>query len=135
MTQKLFEGIDFAHRSAALGECFITDDGSTLRAIANPGKSATPLETGLDCPFGTSMGMQAALLGEICDDACGDGFKSRCTELWLRNILGGYASVQRWCNRASTDCVAKEPAYFNSGGHVQPTLGMSIVPECLLTVA
>jgi len=134
MTDEVFEGIDLANGGHNLGRCFICDNGSSLTVtFAEP---ISIIRTAIDCPFGTTEGFERLLHGEWPNEAPVDGFKSRKTELWLSDHVEDYQIVQRWRSRTPEERLhhPREP-FFNSGGHIQPTLRMSIVPECLWYIA
>ena len=132
MTEQQFHGIDLANGPANLGKSWATDDGKTLKFTHSERRDVPVVRTAIDSPFGTSHGFWALLSNKLPDHQSEDGFKSRQTEIRLRETVNQYECVQRWRNRSTQErkLHPREP-FFNGGGHVQSTLAMRIVPECL----
>lgn len=135
MSDSAYEGIDLANGLDNLGRCFLCDDGQRLTVeIEEPGTLI--MRTAIDCPFGTTEGFEKLLHGDWPTEQPIDGFKSRKTELWLKDHVEHYRIVQRWRGRTEQEREQHpDEAFFNRGGHIQPTLRMSIVPECLWYIA
>ena len=131
MPDLIYEGIDLANGIDNVGQYFLRDNGQSL--------NLTPMVLGqeikksaIDCPFGTTSGFASLLRGEWPGQDPVDGFKSRRTEICLRELTQQYQIVQRWRNRTAEERqVHPREAFYNGGGHIQPTLAMRIVPECL----
>ena len=135
MNTVAYEGVDLANGFANLGKCFILDDGASLTITLDEDRFPVA-RTAIDCPFGTTEGFWSLLQGEWPSEEPVDGFKSRRTERWLSDHVEQYEIVRRWRCRSPQERERhpREP-FFNCGGHVQPTLRMSIVPECLWYIA
>lgn len=131
MPERTYEGIDLANGIANVGRYFLRDDGQSLSlSLDAPAQEIT--KSAIDCPFGTTRGFASLLVGEWPDQVPVDGFKSRQTEVRLRELIGRYQIVQRWRNRTDDERrLYPREAFYNGGGHIQPTLAMRIVPECL----
>jgi len=128
----IYEGIDFANKEDNIGRCYLVDDGRTLRLRPDASKIEHVKRVAVDCPFGTSFGFQQLLSGNRPADAGGDGFKTRETERWLRTHVRNYAINQRWLGRSELEREEfPRASFFNGGSHVQPTLGLQIVPACV----
>ncbi len=131
MPDAIYEGIDLANGIAHVGRYFLRDDGQSLNlSFDAPAQEIN--KSAIDCPFGSTRGFVSLLMGEWPNEAPVDGFKSRQTEVRLRELTEKYQIVQRWRNRtlAERQLYPRE-AFYNGGGHIQPTLAMRIVPECL----
>ena len=110
-------------------QCWLTDDGSALEAtFAAP--QSTPNRTAVDCPFGTTAGFEALLRGEMPTNDHDDGFKTRATDRLLRQHIAAYKTNQDWRQREGKER-RDRASYFNGGSHVQPTVGLQIVPAFL----
>ena len=121
-----FKGIDFANRQKNIGECYLEVIGQTLVAHFDK-KDEQPEQIGVDCPFGTSLGFFRLLQYQTPRHKSGDAYKTRHTERWLREHLWNYQTNEHW-----RDNVADDPKqYVNKTAHVQPTLGLQIVPGFL----
>jgi hypothetical protein len=132
MPDCIYEGIDLANGIENLGRYFLRDDGQTLRLFSQAPETESIAKSAIDCPFGTTRGFASLLVGEWPDQAPVDGFKSRQTEVRLREVTNQYQIVQRWRNRTAEERqLYPREAFYNGGGHIQPTLAMRIVPECL----
>jgi hypothetical protein len=126
----VYMGIDFANKDTNIGRCRLTAD--VAKKILTP--SITTNEPGesdyvaVDCPFGTSEGFFKLLNGQVPDECEWDaGLKTRHTENWLRRVLWQYSTNSYW---RSLD--VREPQhYVNQTAHVQPTVGLVIVPAFL----
>jgi hypothetical protein len=129
-----YEGIDFANHKANHGECVLQDDGTSLRAFFRQHRPTDIrfARTAVDCPFGTSKGFEAGLRGEILQDDGKDGFKTRVTERWLRDRVSEFRTNQDWRTRdREARATFPRASYFNGGSHIQPSVGLVIVPELL----
>ena len=130
-------GIDFANIEQNVGRCLIDDDGHTLRArFAEelPHISEVKL-TAIDCPLGTSQGFEMSLRGELCP-VSEDGWKTRLTETKLRSVVEAYTTNQAWKVakeqlRSKTARALYSGPYFHPTSHIQPSVGMVIVPALL----
>lgn len=131
---RYYRGFDYANIREHRGICVVSDDGTTLRAhFGNAIPNDAPIsKEAVDCPFGTTRGFEAGLRGECCDDSYGDGYKTRATEQWLRQHVRGFAINSDW-RRRTKDQKKRFPraSFYNSASHVQPSLGLVIVPEFL----
>ena len=129
----LFHGIDFANRDKNIGRCWLQDDGVSLQLrLQQPVEEEKDTRTAVDCPFGTSRGFGRLLQGLLPPDEGNDGYKTRETERWLRRHIGEFDSHQKWRDR--TDAEKKlfpRRNYYHPTAHVQSTLGLQIVPQCL----
>ena len=128
----IYEGIDFANRDHHFGRCRVVDKRGVLRLELEFDEEAPIKKTAVDRPFGSSWGFQELLNGNIVPDVEDDGYKARKTELWLREHIREYETNIRWGDR--NDAEREEfprQNYFNGGAHVQSTLALQIVPDCL----
>lgn len=130
--QQTFHGIDFANKKKNVGHCWLVDDGATLTASFIHRGDFEATRTAIDCPFGTTVAVERLLRGEIAKNRKPDVFKSRHTERLMREVISNYQVNLDWKNR-SIDERKQFPraSFFNGGSHVQPTVGLVIVPECL----
>ncbi len=132
---KLYEGIDFALKKENVGHCYLRDDGQCLELIENGSSLGPVTRAAVDCPLGTTTGFQKLLVGELPDESK-DGFQLRQTETWLRKLQTDYNTNQHWRLRSPEDRQRYPHAsYFNGAQHVQPTLGLRMVPACLYWLA
>jgi len=130
-------GIDFANIEKNVGNCLIDDDGQTLSARFTdkvPHVSEVRL-TAIDCPLGTSQGFEMGLRGEL-SDVSEDGWKTRLTERTLRSVVEAYATNQAWKTakgqlRTKAARAQYSGPYFHPTSHIQPSVGMVIVPALL----
>lgn len=124
MTQ-WFEGVDFAGKKN-IATCYL----KVANDILSPhfGDSPDSIErTGVDCPFGTSLGFSRLLQNQPPNYDSSDAFKTRHTERWLRAHLWDYQTSRWWQEE-----VAENPqCYVNKPGHVQSTIRLEIVPGFL----
>ncbi|MBI3200081.1 MAG: DUF429 domain-containing protein [Myxococcales bacterium] len=126
---RVFHGIDFANVEAHHGQCWLVDDGTTLTARFNPQEPV--VRTAVDCPFGTSQGFEALLKGEITEPS-DDGFKTRATERLMRKHVAAFTTNAEWrAQDTKTRKALDRVSFFNGGAHVQPSVGLVIVPEFL----
>ena len=102
MPDLIYEGIDLANGIDNVGQYFLRDNGESL--------NLTPMVLGqeieksaIDCPFGTTSGFASLLRGEWPGQDPVDGFKSRRTEICLRELTQQYQIVQRWRNRTAEE--------------------------------
>jgi len=131
MSLMIYEGIDLANGVANVGRVFLGDDGEKL-IFSSDVSDEQIVKSAIDCPFGTTKGFASLLVGEWPERTPVDGFKSRRTEVQLRELISKYQIVQRWRNRTEAERkLYPKEAFYNGGGHIQPTLAMRIVPECL----
>ncbi len=121
-----FKGIDFANRQQNIGICYLAVTDQTLTAHFNDSDPEVEW-TGIDCPFGTSVGFSQLLLNQAPTYESGDGYKTRRTERWLRSHLWEYETNTYWRKNVASD----PQHYVNKTAHVQPTLGLQIVPGFL----
>ena len=124
-----FCGRDFACDKKKDVSCFLHDDGEKLHvALVKPPTVVVKL-TAVDCPFGTSAEFLMVLKGRSPKTLRDSSLATRATERWLREHVGGYGSVQLW------DAPARQQYpnvnYFTTTSHVQPTVGLRIVPKFL----
>lgn len=122
---RYFEGVDYADDRTKLGRCTIgVDTAGIISPVIRIPDGATIEKAAVDCPFGTSDSFVRLYRGEL---QAGD-VKTRATERWLRNTLAAYGSNVCWkANRGQ-----RKPAqYVNCTGHVQPSVGLQIVPGFL----
>jgi hypothetical protein len=122
-----FKGIDFANQADANVTCYLEVENGVLKA--HPDDGHEPVErTGIDCPFGISLGFWRLLTG-AAPGPFHDHFKTRHTERWLRELLSGR---EYQANRYWRDNVHRAPQlYFNQTGHVHPAAGFQIIPGFL----
>jgi len=121
-----FRGIDFAGLEDNTGRCDLEVTGTMLTPHFGDDRREVEM-TGIDCPFGSSLGFTRLLMGQDPGYASHDGYKTRHTERWLREHLWAYRTNEHW-----RDNVANNPQqYVNQTAHVQPTLGLQIVPGFL----
>jgi hypothetical protein len=131
---RYYRGLDFANRLANRGECLLRDDGETLTAHLGHDQPSTfqVIKTAVDCPFGTTVGFEMALRGEPILDVEDDGFKARVTEHFLRTRAAGFRTTQDWRAREGDDRRDyPRDCYFHPTRHIQPAVGMVIVPQLL----
>ena len=83
----VFEGIDLANGIANLGLCFAIDDGNSIKFSFEKPESYNVVKTAIDCPFGTSLGFSQLLGDDLPDHDSNDSYKSRQSELWLRESV------------------------------------------------
>jgi len=120
-----FKGIDFASRADNVGLCYLEVADRTL-TVHHEDRQESFEGTGIDCPFGTSLGFWKLL----CNEDPGhseDGFKTRHTERWLRNHLSQYQTNGYWQHRVA----ANPQLYLNQTAHVHPAVGFQIIPGFL----
>lgn len=128
---KAYEGIDFANREENVGRCYVIDDGQQLTTTFTRPDELPIVRTAVDCPLGTTVGFLGLLQGDLPPDD-GNGFQLRHTEAWLRDILWDYHTNQYWRNRDRVERRQFPRAnYFHPTQHVQPTLGLRMVPACI----
>ncbi len=133
---RYYEGIDFANGVDRIGRCFLLDGEDSLTVAVDKPSQGVCVKAAIDCPLGTTIGFAKLLGGELPPEHTG-GFKSRTTEQWLRDQVAAYQTTILWKNKNNRKKkTEREPrykgvAYFNPTGHVQPTVEMCIVPECL----
>jgi hypothetical protein len=131
-----FEGIDWANESERLGRCYPIEQGSELRLERRQPEGIKCLRTAVDCPFGTNAGFARLLTGEL-PQMTEDKFKSRATEILLRECVEDYRIVEQWQAKRKRKTTVTLPekykgvAAFLPTGHVQSTVSMVIVPEVL----
>jgi len=132
MTATVFHGIDFANKKANHGQCWLIDDGAHLSARFGAAPSETLQRTAVDCPFGTTVAFERLLRGEPATNETVDVFKSRATERLLRRVVTEYQVNRDWQARSVADREQfPRASFFNGSSHVQPSVGMVIVPELL----
>jgi Protein of unknown function (DUF429) len=125
-----YMGIDFANIDTNIGRCKLSVDFER-RALTPSIAADEPTASdyvAIDCPFGTSEGFFKLLSGQV-PNACewDAGLKTRQTENWLRRVLWEYSTNYYW---RSLD--VREPQhYVNQTAHVQPSVGLVIVPAFL----
>ncbi len=129
-----YAGIDFANREHRTGRCFVHDDTSTLTVKLQHPQPPCVKATGVDCPFGTSAEFYDLLTGNIPIIPQDGSFELRATERWVRHMIGEeYESVRLW------DAAAREEHgrtfYYHPTSHIQPSVGLRIVPSCLYWLA
>lgn len=127
---KVYEGIDFAINEENIGRCYVIDDGQQLTTTFTRPDEHAIVRTAVDCPLGTTTGFLSLLQGDLPPDD-GNGFQLRRTEIWLRDTLRNYQTNQRWRNRDDAERKLFPRPYFHPTQHVQPTLGLQIVPACI----
>lgn len=128
---KVYEGIDFANKEENIERCYVTDDGQQLTTTFTRPDQYPIVRTAVDCPLGTTAGFLGLLQGELPPDD-GNGFQVRRTEIWLRDTLWNYQTNQRWRDRNDAEREQFPRAnYFHPTQHVQPTLGLRMVPACI----
>ena len=121
-----FKGIDFANREQNIGVCCLEVTNRTLTVHFDTDVSEVEA-TGIDCPFGTSLGFWRLLQGQDPGYDSKDDFQTRHTDRWLREHLWNYHSNTYW-----RENVAENPQhYVNKTAHVQPTVRLQIVPGFL----
>ncbi|MBN9118097.1 MAG: DUF429 domain-containing protein [Planctomycetes bacterium] len=131
-----FEGIDWANESERLGRCYLIEEGNELRLERKQPEGVRCLRTAVDCPFGTNAGFARLLMGEL-PTITEDKFKSRATEIWIRECVEDYRIVERWQaqrkgkKKATLPEKYKGVAAFLPTEHVQSTVSMVIIPEVL----
>jgi hypothetical protein len=131
-----FHGIDFANKKANHGECWIVDDGQRLTASFAPPPGGAVVRTAVDCPFGLTIAFSRLLQGRVARNEAVDVFKSRATERLLRTVVSEYQVNRDWQSRPKEDREAHPRAsFFNGSAHVQPAVGMVIVPELIAWLA
>lgn len=131
----IFHGIDFANKKANHGKCWLSDDGASLTATFSP-PSTGATRTAVDCPLGTTLAFTRLLAGEVAKNETTDVFKSRATERLMRDLVSDYQTNRDWQERPKTERKRfPRASYFNGGSHVQPAVGMVIVPEALAWLA
>jgi hypothetical protein len=123
-------GIDFANRETRTGRCFLRDDGAALTVSFEQPAAGQVRTTGVDCPFGTSAEFYWLLTGTVPEVPPDGSFESRATERWVRRVIGG-----EYRTRALWDATARRQyqrnSYFHPTTHVQPAVGLRIVPAFL----
>jgi len=126
----VYMGIDFANKDTNIGRCRLTADFVSKKLTPSittkePGESEY---VAVDCPFGTSEGFFKLLNGKIPNDCEWDpGLKTRHTENWLRKELWDYSTNSYWRHLD----VREPQQYVNQTAHVQPSVGLVIVPAFL----
>ena len=124
-----FCGRDFACDKTKDVVCYLHDDGKNLQVqLVKPFEGEIKL-TAVDCPFGTSAEFLMVLNGRLPETRTDLSLATRATERWLREHVGGYKSVKLWDGKARE----KYPNvnYFVTTSHVQPAVGLRIVPKFL----
>lgn len=125
-----YAGIDFANREARTGRCFVLDDGAALTVSFQQAPTGRVRTTGVDCPFGTAAEFYWLLTGMVPAVPPDGSFESRATERWVRRVIGN-----EYRTRALWDAAArrqyKRNSYFHPTTHVQPAVGLRIVPAFL----
>ena len=65
-----------------------------------------------------------------------DVFKSRATERLLREVVSDFRVNREWQRRSKSEREKfSRASFFNGGSHIQPAVGMVIVPELLAWLA
>lgn len=125
-----FCGRDFACDKTKDVSCFLHDDGEKLHVkLVKPPTVVVKL-TAVDCPFGTSAEFLMVLNGRLPETRTDLSLATRATERWLREHVGGYKSVKLWDDEAKK-AYPKREYYFWKTSHVQPAVGLRIVPKFL----
>lgn len=126
----VFHGIDFANIKAHHGQCWLVDDGAVLRASFVEARGPVTT-TAVDCPFGTTEGFESLLRGDL-PSMSKDGFKTRGSERLMRAHVACFTINSEWKGHdADVRKALERVSFFNGGAHVQPTVGLVIVPAFL----
>jgi hypothetical protein len=124
-----FCGRDFACDKTKDVSCFLHDDGEKLHVkLVKPPTVVVKL-TAVDCPFGTSAEFLMVLNGGLPETLGDPSLATRATERWLREHVGGYQSVKLWDKKAKK--AYPRVKYFVTTSHVQPSVGLRMVPKFL----
>lgn len=134
LASDLYAGIDFANREQRTGRCFVWDDGATLTVTLRQPPQVSVRATGVDCPFGTSAEFYWLLSGTIPQMPADGSCESRATERWARRVIGQeYQTPRLWDATARKEY--QRNSYFHPTSHIQPSVGLRIVPSCLYWLA
>ena len=124
-----YRGIDFANQESSWGVCFLDDNGAKLEVLEDSKIEACL--TAVDCPFGTSARFADLLQGGL-PEVPRSHLQTRETERWARGPVAKFAVKTRWDSRNDAKGIhALGFQFFNKSSHVQPTIGLRIVPACL----
>lgn len=123
---RYYRGVDFADDKSNVGQCVVVlDDDGTIRPVHELPAVMDIEKTAVDSPFGTSSGfvlLYKGILPNVADA------KTRATERWLRKLLQSYDTNAWWSKHRGHLTPA---LYVNTTGHVQPAVGLQIVPGFL----
>ncbi|KAB2849609.1 MAG: hypothetical protein F9K44_07445 [Hyphomicrobiaceae bacterium] len=129
--EQRFLGIDWGANDN-WKSCVLHDNGEELSLAPDAPANRDAVDFGLyqrtavDCPFGTTRVFQGVLTGAPVERAFPTAACDRASEVAIRERIGAFHIVRLW-----NDLAPGGPPLFNSTGHIQSTVRLSIVPDFL----